>query len=105
MNRSYFSKAKYMIGVGFKKLQQTTNTGLPTAHVQGCQAIILLKHCVSCQDLYLKSVDPDKMLRYMAPHPGLLPFAKLPVQGFPVYKGLRTKNSTLISQLTIYSTL
>ena len=99
MNRSYFSKAKYMIGVGFKKLQQTTNTGQPIAHVQGCQAIIL--HCVSCQDLCLKSVDPDKMLHYMAPHPGLLPFAKLPVQGFPLYKGLMTKNSALISQLTI----
>ena len=89
-----------MIGIGFKKLQQTTNTGQPTAHVQGCQAIILLKR-VSCQDLYLKSVEHDKMLHYMAPHPGLLLFAKLPVQGFPVYKGLMTKNSTLISQLTI----
>ena len=37
----------------------------------------------------------------MAPQPGLLPFAKLPAQWLPVYKVLMTKNSTLISQLTI----
>ena len=43
MNRSYFSKARYMIGVGFKILGRTPVPKLPQVSVIGSNAYLLCK--------------------------------------------------------------
>ena len=54
--------------------------------------IFFTKMLYLSQDLLTLAVQTPKKCLTEAPLPGLLPFVKLPVQGFPLYKRLMTKD-------------